>query len=146
LFAETLEEYIAALARPISLNTLSQSVAIILTYSHIQHERCKIFNAVPMLRVTPKGVIVLVYDSLKDILLISEFYEWNVAAFLVTWLVLHYSLFPPSVLSDSLDDCCCGYRTSIKDTKLGELWYFESERILDPKDLHILPEFVLVRA
>ena len=144
LFAETLEEYIAALSRPISVSTLSRSVAMIITFSYIQQEQCKISYAVPMLRVNPKGVVVLVYDSRKDILLISEFYKWNMVAFLVTWLVLHCSLFPLSVLSDSLVDCCCGYRASIEGTKLGEPWYFESERVLGPKDLHTLNEFMRV--
>ena len=97
-----------------------------------------------MLRVNPKGVVVLVYDSHKDILLISEFYKWNMVAFLVTWLVLHCSLFLPSVLSDSLVDCCCGYRALIEGTKLGKPWYFESERVLGPKDLHTLYEFMRV--
>ena len=54
------------------------------------------------------------------------------------------SLFPPSVLSDSLVDCCCGYKPSIEGTKLGEPWYFESERVLGPKDLHTLYEFMRV--
>ena len=91
-----------------------------------------------MLRVNPKGVVVLVYDSHKDILLISEFYKWNTVAFLVTWLVLHYSLVSPSVLNDSLLDCCCGYSIAIKDTELGEPWYLESARVLGPHDLHTL--------
>ncbi|XP_068732523.1 uncharacterized protein [Montipora capricornis] len=139
---ETLEEYIEALHRPISLSTLSRSVAMIITFSHMQKECFKTSCAVPMLRVNPKGVLVLVYDSHKDILLISEVYEWDGIAFLVIWLVLHYSLFPPSVLSDSLVDCCCGYNTAIKDTKLGEPWYLESESVLDTEDWNTLFDFM----
>ncbi|XP_068752527.1 uncharacterized protein [Montipora capricornis] len=141
---ETLQDYIAALDRPISLNTLSRSVAMIITFSHIQKECFKTSYAVPMLRVNPEGVVVLVYDSHKDILLISEFYKWDKFAFLVTWLVLHYSLFPPSVLSDSLVDCCSGYSTAIKDHKIGEPWYLESERVLATEYGNTLYEFMPV--
>ena len=49
---------------------------------------------------------------------------------------------PPSVLSDSLVDCCCGYNTAIKDTKLGEPWYLESESVLDTEDWNTLFDFM----
>ena len=105
-------------------------MGLYVAFSYIQKERHRdITYAFPMLRVNPEGVVVLVYDSHSDVLLISDSCRWGIVAILVTWLVLHYSLFPPSDLSHLGVDCCCGYRTALGDTQLGDVWYLKNRRV-----------------
>ena len=66
-----------------------------------------------MLRINPEGVTVIAYDINKDTLLVRDNCRWGKVAFVVVRLVLHYSLFPSSDLSDMGLDCCCGYRTAL---------------------------------
>lgn len=73
--------------------------------------------------------MVLVYDSRNDFLLISGSYQCGSVAILVTWLVIHYSLFPPIDLSHLREDCCCGYRTALVDTQLGDERYFKNRSV-----------------
>ena len=42
-------------------------------------------------------MVVFVYDYPSDVLMISQHIEWNDFAFIVVWLILHYSLFPPNI-------------------------------------------------
>ena len=88
-----------------------------------------------MLRINPEGIVVLAYECKKDILMISQCYEWGSVAFIIIWLVLHYSLFPPSALSDLLDNCCAGYSTAVTDIPLGDIWYLESKDVFHPEEL-----------
>jgi len=109
-----------------SLNAMSQCVATIITFAQIQLKRHpEICYPIPMLRVDPEGVVVLVYDYPSDVLLISERIRWNDLAFIVVWLTLHYSLFPPNALSE-VKDCCCGYSAVSRGISLGDLWYLEN--------------------
>ncbi|XP_068731920.1 uncharacterized protein [Montipora capricornis] len=85
-------------------NALWQCIATILTFAQIQLKRHpEISYPIPMLRADPEGVVVLVYDYPSDLLMISHRLPWNDFGFLVVWLVLHYSLFPPKV-SSGLED------------------------------------------
>ena len=111
-----------------SLSTVSQCIATIITFAQIQLERHpEISYPFPMLRVDPEGVVVFVYDYPSDVLMISQRIEWNDFAFIVVWLILHYSLFPSNALSD-LKDYCCGYRAARRSHSipLGDPWYLES--------------------
>ena len=78
-----------------------------------------------MLRVDPQGVMVFVYDYPSDVLMISQHIEWSEFAFIVVWLILHYSLFPPNT-SIALKDYCCGYSARSRHISLGDPWYLES--------------------
>ena len=109
-----------------SLSTLSQCVASIITFAQIQLKRHpEISYPIPMLRV---DVVVFVYDYPSDVLMISQRIEWNDFAFIVVWLILHYSLFPPNTLSD-LKDYCCGYSAMSHGISLGDPWYLESPAV-----------------
>ena len=80
-----------------TLNSFSQCVATIIAFSFIQKERHRnLPYALPMLSINPEGVTVIAYDINKDTLLVSDNCRWGKVAFLVVWLVLHYSLFPSS--------------------------------------------------
>ena len=112
-----------------SLSALSQCVATIITFAQIQLKRHpEISYPIPMLRVDPGGVVVLVYDYPSDLLMISQRIRWNDFAFIVVWLILHYSLFPPNALSD-LKDYCCGYSAMSRGISLGDPWYLESPAV-----------------
>ena len=112
-----------------SLNALSQCIATIITFAQIQLKRHPgISYPIPMLRVDPEGVVVLVYDYLSDVLMISQRIGWGSYAFIVVWLTLHYSLFPSNPLSD-LSDYCCGYRAMSQGISLGDIWYLRNPSI-----------------
>ena len=113
-----------------TLNSFSQCVATIIAFSYIQNQRHRdIAYAFPMLRVNPEGVVVLVYDIHNDVLLISDSFQWSLPAVVITWLVLHYSLFPPCDLSHLGKDCCCGYQKALADTSFGEAWYLKNRSV-----------------
>lgn len=113
-----------------TLNSFSQCVATIIAFSYIQKERHRdIAYAFPMLRVNPEGVVVLVYDIHNYVLLISDSCQCGLAAVVITWLVLHYSLFPPCDLSHLGKDCCCGYQKALADTPLGDVWYLKNRSV-----------------
>ena len=69
--------------------------------------------------------MVFVYDYPSDVLMISQHIEWNDFAFIVVWLILHYSLFPPNT-PIALKDYCCGYSARSRHISLGDPWYLES--------------------
>ena len=109
-----------------SLSAMSQCVATIITFAQIQLKRYpEIPYPIPMLRVDPQGVVVLVYDYRSDVLLVSQRIRWTDFAFIVVWLTLHYSLFPPNALSE-FKDYCCGYSAVSRNISLGDLWYLEA--------------------
>ena len=112
-----------------SLSAMSQCVATIITFAQIQLKRHpEISYPIPMLRVDPEGVVVLVYDYPSDLLMISHRLPWNDFGFLVVWLVLHYSLFPPKV-SSGLEDSCSGYSAMSHGISLGAPWYLKSTEV-----------------
>ena len=112
-----------------SLSGLSQCIATIITFAQIQLRRHPgISYPIPMLRVDPEGVVVLVYDYPSDVLMISQHVEWGSCAFIVVWLTLHYSLFPSIALSH-LSDYCCGYNAMSHGISLGDLWYLKNPKI-----------------
>ena len=87
-----------------SLSGLSQCIATIITFAQIQIRRHpEISYPIPMLRVDPEGVVVLVYDYPSDVLMISQHIGWSCYAFIAVWLTLHYSLFPSNALSELSD-------------------------------------------
>lgn len=89
-----------------------------------------------MLWVNPRGVIVLVYDSPNDVLMISQRIEWDYIAFVAVWFVLHYSLFSPNALSNA-GDYCCGYSTAALGASLDDPWYLVSPAVyLQPRDTY----------
>ena len=114
-----------------SLSALSQCVATIITFAQIQLKRHPdISYPIPMLRVDPAGVVVLVYDYRSDLLMISQYIRWNDFAFIVVWLVLHYSLFPPNAQwAKEMKDYCCGYSAMSRSISLGDPWYLESPAV-----------------
>ena len=59
--------------------------------------------------------------------MISQRIRWNDFAFIVVWLILHYSLFPPN-LSD-LRDYRCGYSAVSHGISLGDPWHLESPAV-----------------
>ena len=110
-------------------SAMSQCVATIITFAQIQLKRHpEISYPIPMLRVDPEGVVVLVYDYPSDVLMISQRIRWSDFAFIVVWLVLHYSLFSPNGLSE-LKDYCCGYSAMSRGISLGDPWYLESSAV-----------------
>ena len=112
-----------------SLSAMSQCVATIITFAQIQLKRHpEISYPIPMLRVDPGGVVVLVYDYPSDVLMISQRIRWSDFAFIVVWLILHYSLFPPDALS-GLNNYCCGYGAISRGISLGDTWYLESPAV-----------------
>ena len=109
-----------------SLGTLSQCIATIITFARIQLQRHpEISYPIPMLRVDPEGVVVFAYDYRSDVLMISQHIEWNDFAFIVVWLILHYSLFPP-ITFIPWKDYCCGYSAKSCHISFGDPWYLES--------------------
>ena len=109
-----------------SLGTVSQCIATIITFARIQLQRHpEISYPIPMLRVDPEGVVVFVYDYPSDVLMISQHIEWSDFAFIVVWLILHYSLFPP-ITFIPWKDCCCGYSARSCHISLRDPWYLES--------------------
>ena len=112
-----------------SLSGLSQCIATIITFAQIQIRRHpEISYPIPMLRVDPEGVVVLVYDYPSDVLMISQHIGWSGYAFIAVWLTLHYSLFPSNALSE-LSDYCCGYSAMSHGISLGDPWYLVSPRV-----------------
>ena len=112
-----------------SLSAMSQCLATIITFAQIQLKRHpEISYPIPMLRADPEGVVALVYDYPCDLLLISQHIRWNDFAFIVVWLILHYSLFPPNALSE-LKDYCCRYSAMSHGISLGDPWYLESPTV-----------------
>ena len=112
-----------------SLSGLSQCIATIITFAQIQIRRHpEISYPIPMLRVDPEGVVVLVYDYPSDVLMISQHIGWSGYAFIAVWLTLHYSLFPSNALSE-LSDYCCGYSATSHGISLGDPWYLVSPRV-----------------
>ena len=112
-----------------SLSAMSQCIATIITFAQIQLKRHpEISYPIPMLRVDPEGVVALVYDYPSDVLMISQRMRWNDFAFIVVWLTLHYSLFPPHALS-ALKDYRCGYSAMSRGISLGDSWYLESPAV-----------------
>ena len=108
---------------------MSQCVVTIITFAQIQLKRHpEISYPIPMLRVDLEGVVALVYDYPSDVLLISQRIRWNDFVFIVVWLILHYSLFPPNALSE-LKDYCCGYSAMSRGISLGDPWYLESPAV-----------------
>ncbi|XP_068725500.1 uncharacterized protein [Montipora capricornis] len=109
-----------------SLSQMSQCVATVITFAQIQLKRHpEISYPIPMLKADPGGVVVLAYDYRSDLLMISHRLPWNQFGFFVVWLVLHYSLFRPKVLS-GLEDFCSGYSAMSNDVSLGDPWYLKS--------------------
>ena len=109
-----------------SLSAMSQCVATIIAFARIQGDRHPhISYPFPMLRVDPSGVVVLVHDYPNDVLMISQRVPWSDIAFIIVWLVLHYSLFRPDSLS-CMSKYCCGYRTASRGILVGSPWYLGS--------------------
>ena len=120
-----------------SLSAMSQCVATIIAFARIQCFRHpNISYPFPMLRVDPSGVVVLVYDYPNDVLMISQRVPWSDIAFIIVWLVLHYSLFRPDSLS-YMSKYCCGYRTASRGISMDTPWYLESKSVFTqlPKKL-----------
>ena len=114
-----------------------QCLATIIVLAQVQLERHpNISYPIPMLWVNPRGVIVLVYDSPNDVLMISQRIEWDYIAFVAVWFVLHYSLFSPNALSNA-GDYCCGYSTAALGASLDDPWYLVSPAVyLQPRDTY----------
>ena len=112
-----------------SLSAMSHCVATVITFAQIQLKRHPdISYPIPMLRADPGGVVVIVYDYRSDLLMISHRLPWDEFGFLVVWLVLHYSLFPPKV-SSGLEDSCSGYSSMSHGISLGDPWYLKSTKV-----------------
>jgi len=75
-----------------TIRELAQSIATALTFASIQQKRHKELHMFPTLRVHPKGIDVILYNTHSDHLMLGSF-SWSEQGLFVLWLVLHHNLF-----------------------------------------------------
>lgn len=93
----------------IDLSDLSQCIATITTFAFIQQLRQRSeIEMFPMLLITSRGIVMLLYNPNNDVLLTSEVLEWkHKITFYVIWVSLHYNIFKPRPPTDELE---CGFK------------------------------------
>lgn len=94
------------------VNELSQSFATAITFATIQHQRHSELHTFPTIRVHPRGVDIIIYNSELD-LLMANYYGWTYKSFLFLWMVLNHKIFSFNDLSQykNREDYKCGYRS-----------------------------------
>lgn len=117
-----------------TLEDLSQCIATVITFENIQTECHPGLHTFPMLRVTPEGVVLLIYNNEFYILVVGNSIDWDgYEAFLLIWSAIHYCLFPLADLSQ-WKKYKCGFQAELKNNvKLTQAWYFESPSVYQRK-------------
>ena len=102
-----------------------------------------------MLWVGSDGVVVLIYDRVNDILMISNIISWDgCEAFVAIWAAVSYNLFPALDLSP-FKQYKCGLKAKLDEIGSEEQqhWYLVSlADFKDSKDnlISILPKYKAV--
>lgn len=129
----------ATLPEKCPLKLFSQSVATLAIFADIQLSRHRDIKhkAFPMLWVGRDGVVVLIYDRVNDIFMISDIISWKgYEAFAAIWAAVSYNLFPPLDLSQ-FKHCECGLKAKLDEMGMKEekYWYLVSRaNFKDSKD------------
>lgn len=125
----------ATLPRKCLLKSFSQSVATLAIFADIQRRRHpEKHTTFPMLWVGRDGVVVLIYDRVNDILMISNVISWDgCEAIVAIWAALSYNLFPALDLSP-FKQYKCGLKAKLDEIGSGvqQYWYLVS--LADFKD------------
>lgn len=141
----------ATLPEKCPLKLFSQSVATLAIFADIQ--RCRHpdiqHTTFPMLWVGRDGVVVLIYDRVNDIFMISNIISWDgCEAFAAIWAAVSYNLFPALDLSQ-FKRYECGLKAKLDEmgNRVEQCWYLVSRaNFKDSKDnsSSILPRYKAV--
>ena len=75
-----------------TIATMSQCVAMALTFAKIQQKRHQGLHTFPTLRVHPIGIDIILYNAVSDHLMLTCL-TWTNQALFMLWLVLHHNVF-----------------------------------------------------
>lgn len=132
------------------LKLFSQSVATLAIFADIQRRRHpKKHTTFPMLWVGMDGVVVLIYDRVNDIFMISNIISWDgCEAVAAIWAAVSYNLFPALDLSQ-FKQYECGLKAKLDEMgkEVEQYWYLVSRaNFKDSKDnsSSILPRYKAV--
>ena len=116
------------------LKLFSQSVATLAIFADIQKSRHPEKHAFPMLWVGMDGVVVLIYDRDKDILMVSNIISWHgCEPFVAIWAAVSYNLFPPLDLSE-FEEYKCGLMAKLDEMRSKVQQYCYLVSLADFKD------------
>jgi len=98
-----------------TIRELAQSIATALTFASIQQKRHKELHTFPTLRVHPKGIDVILYNTRSDHLMLGSF-SWSEQGLYMLWLVLHHNLFSFRQVPKRFEKMTCGFQAYVQSS------------------------------
>jgi len=92
-----------------TIRELTQSIATALTFASIQQKRHKELHTFPTLRVHPKGINVILYNTQSDHLMLGSL-SWSEQGLFVLWLMLNHNLFSFQQVPKKFETMTCGFQ------------------------------------